>query len=89
MKRILSRVAIGGALIGAGWIAGNAQTRVGDFEIRIDAPAGRTHVECLRGCGLIGARDVQNPRAGQMRRYEYECTSLSRCEASIVGFLRR
>lgn len=88
MKTVAARVIVGVALVGLGWVAGAAQTVRGDFELRIDAVGGTTNVECVRGCGLIGSRDVLNPRASQMRTYGFSCTA-GRCQASVVGFLQR
>jgi hypothetical protein len=75
-------------LLSIGWVAGRAQDRTGDFELAIEAPAGRTRVECVRGCGLIGKRDLSNARAGQMVVYEFSCGSSARCNAVIAGFER-
>ena len=89
MKHLIARVVVAGGLMGVGWVAGTAQAGPGDFEVRIDAVAGTTIVECVRGCKLIGSRDVLNPRAGQMRTYDFSCTSSTgRCEASVIGFLQ-
>jgi hypothetical protein len=89
MKHLVVRVVVAGGLFGLRWVAGTAQTARGDFE-RINAVAGTTNVECVRGCSLIESRDVLNPRAGQMRAYEFSCTSSTgRCAASVVGFLQR
>jgi hypothetical protein len=41
MTRIVVRVVIAFALIGAGWTVGRPQTTVADFELTVDAPAGR------------------------------------------------
>jgi hypothetical protein len=89
MKHVVVRLVVAGALLSLGWAAGTAQARPGDFELRIDAPTGSVSVECLRGCGLIGAADVPNPRASQLRTYEFSCGASDRCQASIIGFLRR
>lgn len=90
MKKMIIRVATAGALVGSGWAAGTAQTGRGDFEVRINAVVGTTSVECLRGCTLIGSRDVRNPVAGRSRTYEFSCTSRGgRCEAVVVGFVQR
>ncbi len=90
MRSTLIRVAVGALLVGLGWAAGVAQTRAGDFELRIDAVAGRTEVQCVRGCGLIGARDIPNPGATEMRTYGFDCNSRNgRCQANVVGFITR
>ena len=86
MKATLIRVVVAILLVGTGWTIGATQTRPGDFEVRIDAVGGTTYVECARGCRLIGSRDVLNPRAGRMLKYEFSCTG-DRCQATVVGFL--
>ena len=47
-------------LLGLGWTLGYAQkTRPEpEFMLAIDAPVGETIVECVSGCGLIGAKDL-------------------------------
>lgn len=90
MKGLVVRVIVAGGLVGLGWAAGTAQTARGDFEVRIDAVAGTTNVECVRGCRLIGARDVLNPEAAQARTWGFSCTSSAgRCRGSVVGFLQQ
>ena len=90
MRRGLIHVAIALALVAGGWAAGRAQTRLGDFEIAIDAAEGSTRVECVRGCSLIGSRDVGNPRAERMRTYSFSCSggAAHRCSAQVNGFLQ-
>ena len=87
MIRLIVDLVAGGVLFGLGWAAGAAQMRAGDFELRIDAPGGATEVECVRGCGLIGMRDLPNPRAGQMLVYNFDCGG-ARCRAFVAGFIR-
>src|SRR5262245_43315273 len=60
----------------------------GDFEIRVQAPTGKTMVECVRGCKVIGARDVDNPSASQMRSYWFSCGAPDGCQGRVVGFLQ-
>lgn len=50
MKRTLLRIVLAVGFIGAGWSLGNAQARVADFEITIDAPRGDVRLTCSRGC---------------------------------------
>jgi hypothetical protein len=88
MKHLIARVVVAGGLIGLGWIAGTAQTRPGDFEVRIDAVAGTTFSECVRGCKLVGSRDVLNPRAGQMRKYEFSARQQAGARLRLWGFLQ-
>jgi len=78
-------------LVGLGWTVGHAQRPEPEFMIAIDAPVGETHVECVSGCRLIGARDVGNPNASQMRVYTYGCSggNVQRCEAKVAGWLVR
>ena len=51
--------------VAAAWSAGSAQARVADFEIRIDAPAGRMRVVCSKGCDWSGG--------GLPNAMAYEC----------------
>jgi len=53
VKRTFLRIVLATALIGAGWSAGKAQTRVADFEIAIDAPRGEVKLTCQRGCDWV------------------------------------
>jgi hypothetical protein len=85
MKQTMRHAVIVAALVALGWAAGRAQTTRGDFELRINAPSGATSVECVRGCRLIGARDIENPSARQMQTYEFSCSG-QQCRASVVGF---
>ena len=82
MRRVLIHVAIAFVLVAVGWAVGRAQTRLGDFEIEIDAPGGSTRIECVRGCSLIGSRDVGNPRAERLRKYS---VLLLRCQVLGPG----
>jgi len=50
MKREMLLVAVGVLLVIAGWSAGQAQARVANFEIGIEAPRGDVKVTCSRGC---------------------------------------
>lgn len=56
MKRNAMRLLLAVGLIGMGWVAGRAQGSVPDFELRIDAPEGRTNVECVRGPAQCSGR---------------------------------
>ena len=75
-------------LITLGWTVGYANRPEPDFVLAIDAPVGETHVECVSGCRLIGARDLGNPKAGLMRVYSYSCsgTDVRRCGARVAGW---
>lgn len=76
-------------LLGLGWAVGYAQNPEPDFMIEIRAPAGDTSVECISGCVLIGARDLDNPEAGPLKIYEYGCSGVGvqRCKARAAGWL--
>jgi len=50
MTRITVRLLLAVGLIGMGWAVGRAQQPLPDFELVIDAPEGRTIIECVRGC---------------------------------------
>jgi hypothetical protein len=88
MKRIVTHFLIGVALVTLGWLTGSAQTTRGDFEIRVQAPTGKTMVECVRGCKMIGARDIENPRASQMSSYWFSCSAPDGCQGRVVGFVQ-
>jgi hypothetical protein len=79
------------ALVAFGWVVGRAQTPAPDFTIAIDAPAGRTHVRCMRGCTLQGARDEGNPNNTPVTRYMYECSGdgVQRCQGHANGWVTR
>lgn len=78
-------------LVGLGWTVGYAQRSEPEFMIAIDAPVGETHVECMAGCKLMGARDLGNPNAGRMRVYSYGCSgrNVQRCATEVAGWLVR
>ena len=50
MRRITLRLLFAIGLIGMGWVVGRAQAPLPDFELVIDAPEGKTNIECVRGC---------------------------------------
>jgi len=75
-------------LITLGWTAGAATRPEPEFMIAIDAPAGRTRIECLSGCNLMGARDLPSVGAVPMKAYWHECSgaSVQRCKAQVAGW---
>lgn len=88
MRDLFLRAAIAGALVAVPWLDAS-QSQQGDFELRITTAHGITTMECLRGCTLIGERDVRNPRAGHLRQYDFSCDPPgSHCEARVIGFLK-
>jgi hypothetical protein len=87
MRRRIIYTTIGLLLVAFGWIAGRAQTPTPEFTLEIDAPGGHTSVTCVQGCKLQGARDKDNPEAGTMKTYVFECGG-ERCSARANGWLR-
>ena len=93
MKRMALRFALAAALIGFGWVAGQAQSPQPDFELVIKAPpGGATHIECTRGCTVqpvFGplARNMPTPPA---TTYQFGCSGpgVKECSATISGFLK-
>ena len=85
---IARRVVWAFLLIGLGWTVGSAERPEPEFMIAIDAPVGRTRVECLSGCRLMGARDLPNSNATQMKVYSYGCSGVNvqRCGAQVAGW---
>jgi hypothetical protein len=70
------------ALISLGWIAGRAQTGP-DFEFIVDAPAGHTSVECIKGCKLLW---VERGISGAPKRtFDFSCGGQDRCSSARVG----
>lgn len=90
MQRIVVRMAIVVALVALGWAAGRAQTAQPDFELLVDAPAGETRVECVRGCRLSWVeRPVKSPTTPQLY-FSYGCSGPPRCSSGrIAGWVAR
>ena len=64
MWRNAVRVLVIAGLIGAGWVAGRAQSVAPDFELVVSAPAGSAQITCIRGCAITWAPFVQQPTSG-------------------------
>jgi hypothetical protein len=84
MPRLVLRVVVVLALVGAGWLAGTTHARDGQprfFTLTIDAPAGETSVHCSN-CRLFswsdGAADVT-------RLYTMTCAGPAPCRKTIGG----
>ena len=71
----MKNFAIAHILLGSGWAIGQAQRPEPEFMLSIDAPVGEARIECVSGCQLIGARDVDVPSAGRMKSYTFSCTT--------------
>jgi hypothetical protein len=83
------RFVVAAALILGSWVVGRSQSVKSDFVIAIESPNGAKLV-CLKGCDLVGGRDVGN-RTPQ-RDYSYRCggqNSSEPCLAEVHGFIRR
>ena len=95
MKRLTIRVFLAGALVGAGWAAGRAQEPLPDFELVIDAPEGRTNIECVRGCQGLARVERSVPGTVPVPRtttFWFACSNSAseRCGSSrIAGPLKR
>ena len=61
MRRSLHMLIFVGAALLFGWVAGRAQTSTPDFEFIVNAPGGKTSVECVRGCDLKWVERVTSP----------------------------
>ena len=85
MKRFAVQLAIAGFLVMTGWVLAKAQQSQPDFEIVVSAPAGKTTVECRRGCGLSWFERGLNPRATTMKTFDFGCTSGDRCGSGVIG----
>jgi hypothetical protein len=88
MRRAISRIAIAVGLIGLGWVAGTAQAPQPDFELIVDAPAGKTSVQCVRGCELMWVERGVNPNDNPMSTFTFGCEGLvprNRCSSARIG----
>jgi hypothetical protein len=86
MVRAGIRLATVSALIALGWVAGRAQSSAPDFELVVDAPAGETTIQCVRGCRLSWVERGVNLNAQTMETFSFKCNSPSgRCSSHRVG----
>jgi hypothetical protein len=84
MIRMTLRIALAAVLIASGWVAGMAQTSQPDFELLVNAPAGETSIECVRGCNLSWVERGLISTASAKSRFTYACTG-NRCSSGRVG----
>jgi hypothetical protein len=95
MRRILVRVLLAVGLIGMGWSIGRAQAPLPDFELVIDAPEGRTNVDCVRGCEGLAWIERMVPGTvppSSDTVFSYACSNSgnARCGSGrIGGWLKR
>jgi hypothetical protein len=80
------RIALTMALVGIAWVAGRAQSSQPTFEIVVEAPAGQTTIQCVRGCELSWVERGVNPNAQTMQTFTFKCDAPSgRCSSFTVG----
>ena len=77
MKRRVLRIVLAAGFIGAGWSLGNAQARVADFEMTIDAPRGEVKLMCSRGCAW-------GEKESPSQTTSFRCDT-DRCRAAFNG----
>ena len=87
MIRWSLRIALAVTLVAIGWVAGMAQPRNPDFEIIVDAPAGPTNIQCVRGCDLSWVERGLHANAVRNSTFSFVCSgpSVSRCTSGKVG----
>lgn len=88
MGRVILKALLVIALVGAGWIAGRAQSAGPDFEIRVNAPEGETTVECVRGCQLAWVERMDPATVVPNQTFfTYKCggSGGQRCNSGRVG----
>jgi hypothetical protein len=83
MRRTILLIAVAIAAIGAGWSVGQAQATVADFEITIDAPAGKVNVICSRGCELSRTW-IRTGNSSDLRA-SFSCSGANRCLGTVDG----
>jgi hypothetical protein len=88
---MMPRTALVFALVAFGWSLGRAQSvrPQPDFEIVVNAPGGRTTVECLRGCELVWAERGLNPNADPQAQFTFSCTAGTCASGKVAGWIRR
>jgi hypothetical protein len=85
MRRTALRLVIAVGLLGTGRIAAKAQTQTPTFELRVDAPDGKTMIQCIRGCKLAWVERGLNPNSVPIATFEYGCSGATRCQSGTVG----
>lgn len=88
MARAALRALLIAVLVGMGWAAGRAQGRSPDFVIRVDAPEGKTVVECVSGCQLAWIERMEpSSVTPSSNTFHYGCSNASsgRCGSGRVG----
>jgi hypothetical protein len=89
MKRPIRMLALVIATLLIGWAAGRAQSSLPDFELIVNAPGGKTTIECLRGCDLKWWERGPNANSVAGAKFTYECGASECSSGRIGGWLRR
>jgi len=84
MARKTFIAAVAFALVLFGWVAGRSQTSGPDFELIVNAPAGETTVECVRGCDLLWVERGIPASAMRDKKFVYSCGAI-RCGSGRIG----
>ncbi len=82
--RTTIQILLGVILTLLGWTLGRAQTSAPAFEIAVNAPGGKTTIECVKGCELAWVERGLNPNSTPNKSFWYECSS-SRCSSGRIG----
>jgi hypothetical protein len=82
--RATIQILLGAILTFIGWTLGRAQTSAPIFELAVDAPGGKTTIECVKGCELSWVERGLNPNSTPMKAFEYACSS-ARCSSGRIG----
>jgi hypothetical protein len=86
MKRTALRIAVAIGLVVGGWAVGKAQTAQPNFEFIVNAPAGETTVQCVRGCDLAWVERGVNPASKPQPSFSFACGgTVDRCSSARVG----
>src|SRR5690349_8173801 len=87
MTRAFVWLALAIGMVAVGWMSAKAQTSPPTFELRVDAPQGRTMIRCVRGCKLTWVEsDSPNGKppsrldmSPPQNSFEFACTGTRRC----------
>ncbi len=87
MKRMALQIVVAVGLVGLGYAYGRAQTSAPDFEIVIDAPEGKTNIECVRGCTLAWVERGVLQNSIPKPSFNYGCSNspTQRCGSGRIG----
>jgi hypothetical protein len=83
-ERITIQILVGAILTFIGWAIGKAQTSAPSFELAVNAPGGKTTIECVRGCELSWVERGLDSNSTPAKSFEYACTS-DRCSSGRIG----